>query len=95
MSASLYFFEMACLKKQNPNENGRNTKKQRHVAPSPPSIQHLDMDNLEGSRVWLTLRDGTHTTNVVTTADHHQIAQLQFHIVHNLVRGVTNANNQE
>ena len=42
--------------------------------------------SVEGARVLLLVGDGSYAANVVSAADHHQIARLELHMVHDLAR---------
>ena len=45
---------------------------------------HLDVDDVEGSRVPLAVDDGSDSTGVATSGDHAQVARLELDEVHDL-----------
>ena len=51
----------------------------------PKKFRGLD-PSVEGARVLLLVGDGSYAANVVSAADHHQIARLELHMVHDLAR---------
>merc|ERR1719198_2024886 len=51
----------------------------------------LDVDDLEGARVLITVSDDADTANVVTTADHDGVAGLELDVVKDLVSLEVNA----
>jgi len=47
----------------------------------------LNVDNVEGARVTLTVDDGTNSPQVTAASDHAQVARIELDEVHNLVAG--------
>ena len=47
----------------------------------------LNVDNVEGARVTLTVDDGTNSPQVTAASDHAQVARIELDEVHNLVTG--------
>jgi len=51
----------------------------------------LAMDDLEAAWVPLTTDDGCNSAHVISTADHHRVANVKLHVVNNLVGGNVDA----
>lgn len=47
----------------------------------------LNVDNVKGARVTLTVDDGTNSPQVTASSDHAQVARIELDKVHNLVAG--------
>lgn len=44
----------------------------------------LDVDNVKGPRMALTVDDGTNSSQVTTTSDHAEVARLKLDEIHDL-----------